>query len=94
MGGQSTSDRRDIERLRHIQRLSQTEGINLEGIRRILELENQLEAFTEQVARLAHLLQRAHDIPASRLFTAGSQGQVYLGRTSPARLPRSLPPGR
>lgn len=84
---------RDIERLRHIQRLSQDEGINLEGIRRILELENQLDAVSEQVGRLAQLLHRAQTMPEGRLFTAGSQGQVYLGRTSPARLPRALPSG-
>lgn len=84
---------RDIERLRHIQRLSQDEGINLEGIRRILELENQLDAVSEQVGRLAQLLHRAQTTTDGRLFTAGSQGQVYLGRTSPARRPRALPSG-
>ena len=35
---------RDIATLRHIQHLSQNEGINLEGIRRILALEDELEA--------------------------------------------------
>ncbi len=96
---QHTKDRgrryspRDIDRLRRIQRLSQEEGINLEGIRRILELERQLDAVGEQVARLAELLQRAQETPASRLFTVGEQGQVYLGRATPRRLPRALTSG-
>lgn len=84
---------RDVAKLRHVQQLSQAEGINLEGIRRILELERQLDAVGEQVARLAELLQRAQETPASRLFTVGEQGQVYLGRATPRRLPRALTSG-
>ncbi|MBK8458870.1 MAG: MerR family transcriptional regulator [Micropruina sp.] len=44
---------RDIAKLRHIQNLSQNEGINLEGIRRILALEDELESLREQLAHLA-----------------------------------------
>ncbi|WP_040158343.1 heat shock protein transcriptional repressor HspR [Nigerium massiliense] len=86
---------RDIQRLRHIQQLSQREGINLEGIRRILELEAQLEAANEQAARLVTLLEEARATAPSRLFTAGSAGQVALGRHAvrTARLP-ALPSGR
>ena len=35
---------KDVAKLRHIQHLSQNEGINLEGIRRILALEEQIES--------------------------------------------------
>ncbi|MER5489557.1 helix-turn-helix transcriptional regulator, partial [Streptomyces sp. NPDC002812] len=35
---------RDIELLRQVQQLSQNEGINLAGIKRIIELENQVSA--------------------------------------------------
>ncbi|WP_081983326.1 heat shock protein transcriptional repressor HspR [Streptacidiphilus albus] len=43
---------RDIEQLREVQRLSQEEGINLAGIKRIIELENQVTALQARVAEL------------------------------------------
>ena len=43
---------RDIEQLREVQRLSQEEGINLAGIKRIIELENQVNALRARVAEL------------------------------------------
>ncbi|MEU9008093.1 helix-turn-helix domain-containing protein [Streptomyces sp. NPDC048551] len=44
---------RDIELLRTVQALSQDEGINLAGIKRIIELENQVAALQQRVAELA-----------------------------------------
>ena len=78
---------RDIARLRHIQYLSQNEGINLEGIRRILALESELEGVRDQLSRLAALvgqLQARGDF--SRVFTAEQSGQVHLGRVRPHQL--------
>src|SRR5436309_5841629 len=43
---------RDIAVLREVQRLSQDEGINLAGIKRILELENHVAALQMRVAEL------------------------------------------
>ena len=43
---------RDIELLRQVQQLSQDEGINLAGIKRIIELENQVAALQPRVAEL------------------------------------------
>lgn len=43
---------RDIQMLREVQRLSQEEGINLAGIKRILELETENMRLREEVARL------------------------------------------
>ncbi|AZS86007.1 heat shock protein transcriptional repressor HspR [Streptomyces griseoviridis] len=43
---------RDIELLRQVQQLSQDEGINLAGIKRIIELENQVIALQQRVAEL------------------------------------------
>src|SRR5918998_2550859 len=43
---------RDVARLRLIQRLSQDEGINLEGIRRILTMQDEIEGLRAQVAEL------------------------------------------
>ena len=44
---------RDIELLRQVQQLSQDEGINLAGIKRIIELENQVAALQARVAELS-----------------------------------------
>src|SRR5690348_16590378 len=44
---------RDIAMLREVQRLSQDEGINLSGIKRILELTDHVEALRARVAELA-----------------------------------------
>lgn len=70
---------RDIGRLRRIQQLS-AEGINLEGIARILALEAQVEQLQEQAARLLGLLQRGADGVPARIFTAGASGYVHMGR--------------
>src|ERR1700759_626140 len=43
---------RDIAQLREVQRLSQQEGMNLAGIKRILELENQVHALRSRLAEL------------------------------------------
>ncbi|MFC4058639.1 heat shock protein transcriptional repressor HspR [Planomonospora corallina] len=43
---------RDILMLREVQRLSQEEGINLAGIKRILELENEVVRLREENHRL------------------------------------------
>jgi MerR family transcriptional regulator, heat shock protein HspR len=50
---------RDIEQLREVQRMSQDEGINLAGIKRILELENAVDALRHRVAELQAELQDA-----------------------------------
>ena len=81
---------RDIARLRHIQRLSQDEGINLEGVRRILALEAELDATRQQLSRLAEVVHELQLLPeGSRLFTAEQTGQVHLGRVR-RRPPREL----
>lgn len=52
---------RDIMQLREVQRLSQEAGINLAGIKRILELENQVLALRMRVAEMEHALHEATD---------------------------------
>lgn len=82
---------RDIARLRHVQNLSQ-QGINLEGIRRILALEAEVDSLHGQVERLADMVRRLQDEDgASRMFTAEASGAVHTGRFRPAA-PRALPP--
>jgi MerR family transcriptional regulator/heat shock protein HspR len=87
---------RDVARLRLIQRLSQDEGINLEGIRRILEMENEIEDLRHQVRNLTELLTASRATPSgSRVFTADSAGAVQPGRRQRMwSQPRALPSGR
>lgn len=83
---------RDIAKLRHIQHLSQHAGINLEGIRRILELEDELDALRGQLAKIAELVSALQDDrTASRVFTAAQGGEVHLGRRGSRRAPLALP---
>ncbi|MER6301407.1 helix-turn-helix domain-containing protein [Kitasatospora sp. NPDC001539] len=50
---------RDIQQLREVQRLSQDEGINLAGIKRIIELENQVAALQSRITELVDSLEGA-----------------------------------
>lgn len=43
---------RDISQLREVQRLSQDEGVNLAGVKRILQLENEVAALRARIAEL------------------------------------------
>src|ERR1700716_1989825 len=68
---------RDIAQLREVQRLSQEEGVNLAGIKRIMELENQVDALRSRLAEVeADLrgLARTTVTPTRRLFSAGAAG--------------------
>jgi len=58
-GGGRRYSMRDIVLLREVQRLSQEEGVNLAGIKRIIELENQVDALRAQIAELTHELAQA-----------------------------------
>jgi MerR family transcriptional regulator/heat shock protein HspR len=51
---------RDIALLREVQRLSQEEGVNLAGVKRIIELETQVDALRERVRELTEELAAAH----------------------------------
>ncbi|GAA1390198.1 heat shock protein transcriptional repressor HspR [Luteococcus peritonei] len=73
---------RDVARLRLIQHLSQEEGINLNGIRRILELEGEAERMRAELSEARRQLAEAHAVrsAAPRVFTAEATGAVHLGR--------------
>jgi MerR family transcriptional regulator/heat shock protein HspR len=58
-GGGRRYSERDVELLREVQRLSHDEGVNLAGIKRIIDLENQVTALQQRVAELAHALDQA-----------------------------------
>ena len=66
----------DVQRLREVARLS-AEGLSLEGIRRVLSLEDQVGELQERVRELERalsdeLLKR----PERRVFAAGAGGEV------------------
>ena len=76
---------RDVTLLREVQRLSQEDGVNLAGIKRILELEMQVHALQEHARRLAAELEEAlvAQRAANRVFAAGPEGDIV-----------AVPPGR
>jgi MerR family transcriptional regulator/heat shock protein HspR len=51
-GGGRRYSEHDVDLLREVQRLSQDEGVNLAGIKRIIELTNQVEALRSRVKEL------------------------------------------
>ncbi len=73
-GGGRRYSPRDVARLREVQRLSQEEGVNLAGIKRVIELENHVEALRTRNAELAaelaaarHALVAAHETAVASL---------------------------
>jgi MerR family transcriptional regulator/heat shock protein HspR len=77
---------RNVAQLREIARLS-TEGVSLEGIKRILELENQNIELKKRVRDLEQAL--ANEMlnrPGARIFSAGDQGiESLLAGKRPTR---------
>ena len=67
---------RDVEQLGEVQRLS-AEGVSLEGIRRILQLENEVVQLRQRVRRLERqLAEEMRARPGRRVFAAGPGGSV------------------
>lgn len=79
---------RDVNVLREVQRLSQ-EGVSLEGIRRILELENQVMALQHRVSELTEELAQRRKPESSRVFAAGLAGDVVTLARGQRPRPRS-----
>ena len=69
--------RRDVARLLEVQRLAQVEGINLAGIKRIMDLENHVTLLEQKLAQLiAYQTERME--AESRVFAAGTEGDVVV----------------
>jgi len=86
----------DVQMLREVQRLSQS-GVSLEGIRRIMQLQHEVDSLKAKVAELSDQLQEATEEARSRpsrsngrVFAAGLTGDdiVALARGQRPR-PRS-----
>lgn len=77
---------RDVAVLREVQRLSQDDGINLAGIKRILELENHVRALQARVAELHAALEAAAAEMARReqqVHASYRRDLVPVDRTGP-----------
>ena len=59
-GGGRRYSVRDIALLREVQRLSQEDGVNLAGIKRIIELENEVDALRGRIAELTQEIAAAY----------------------------------
>ena len=71
---------RDVQKLQEIARLG-SEGVSLEGIRRILELEDHVNALSDRVRELeTALADELLNRPGRRVFAAGSEGEVVSMR--------------
>lgn len=67
---------RDIEQLQEVSRLG-AEGVSLEGIRRILQLEDHVRQLSQRVRELeSALADELLNRPGRRVFVAGVEGEV------------------
>jgi MerR family transcriptional regulator, heat shock protein HspR len=72
-GGGRRYSARDVALLREVQRLSQEEGVNLAGIKRVIELEQWAAQLQQRIAELEHALDEAHhQLAEVRAAGAGS----------------------
>ena len=75
-GGGRRYSARDVALLREVQRLSQEEGVNLAGIKRIIELESRVEALQARVHELLEDL----EIAESRRIAAEAAVSAHYRR--------------
>jgi MerR family transcriptional regulator/heat shock protein HspR len=59
-GGGRRYSSRDIAQVREVQRLSQEQGVNLAGIKRILDLENHVAALRQRLGEITRELDAVH----------------------------------
>jgi MerR family transcriptional regulator/heat shock protein HspR len=71
-GGGRRYSARDVALLREVQRLSQEDGVNLAGVKRIIDLESHVDALRRRVAELAAELDHARAELAARNVTSSS----------------------
>ena len=65
---------RDIAKLREVQRLSQEEGVNLAGIKRILDLQDEISGLRAEIEEVRGELERLTGT-SSRVFAADATGR-------------------
>jgi MerR family transcriptional regulator/heat shock protein HspR len=85
---------RDIVMLREIQRLSQEEGINLNGIKHILALQREVAVLREELAKAhAALEDLANELESTRAVAARLAQQRRRGEPGPAPAQPGAPGG-
>ena len=85
-GGGRRYSLRDVLALREVQRLSQEEGVNLSGIKRILELDRELRRHQQHLAEVtAELTQLRMELESTRAVAARLAG-LLRGRSGGAQL--------
>src|SRR5215210_8724883 len=85
-GGGRRYTPRDVALLREVQRLSQEDGVNLAGIKRIIDLESQVDALRARVHELLEEVEHAERrrIAAETTLQAAMHGG-YRGDLGPMR---------
>jgi MerR family transcriptional regulator/heat shock protein HspR len=78
-GGGRRYSLRDVELLRTVARLT-AEGLGLEGVRRVIELENQVDALRERVAELQAELAAAQQTQNLPALIADNQVMIWRKR--------------
>ncbi len=79
---------RDVLALREVQRLSQNEGVNLSGIKRILELNDDLDRSRRLIAELQNeLAQLRVELESTRSVAARLADLLRRGRGGPGVVP-------
>jgi MerR family transcriptional regulator/heat shock protein HspR len=85
-GGGRRYSPRDVALLREVQRLSQEDGVNLAGIKRIIDLESQVEALQ---ARVHELLEELEHAESRRIAAEAAVAATYRRDLVPDRRPSS-----
>lgn len=91
-GGGRRYSARDIAVLQEVQRLSHEDGVNLAGIKRIIELENQVEALHSRMLELAAELDEARSELAAA-HTVAEQAAAAVHASYRRDLVPVRPPG-
>jgi MerR family transcriptional regulator, heat shock protein HspR len=86
-GGGRRYSPRDVALLREVQRLSQEDGVNLAGIKRIIDLESQVEALQNRVQELLDEL----EVAESRRIHAETTVQAMSATYGRDLVPQSRP---
>jgi MerR family transcriptional regulator/heat shock protein HspR len=88
VGGGRRYSARDVALLREVQRLSQEDGDNLAGIKRIIDLEAHVDALRARVAELAAELDHAHAELRQRRSSASTSLVIWHPPKGQRRTPR------
>ncbi|WP_019201119.1 heat shock protein transcriptional repressor HspR [Tsukamurella sp. 1534] len=84
-GGGRRYSTRDVDLLREVQRLSQDEGVNLAGIKRIIDLTNQVDALQHRVEELTAALEQASHRTGAELVHVPKSSALVVWQPRPRR---------